>query len=381
MAYKSEVLKIDSPEEAPIAAARGVEVLAAGGLVAFPTETVYGLAANVANDGAFERLQKLKSRLDKPYSVHIGQVEQVKAYVSNPPAQARIMMQKAWPGPITIILPTGGKLATPAWNRGQVAQRVMHNDTVALRCPDHPIAQFLLSALNDPIVAPSANLPGRKPAVTAEEVLAELDGQIDLVLDGGKVKYGLSSTIVEFKADGSHRIVREGVVPRSAVEALMRRQVLLVCSGNTCRSPMAQALAEEVIAERLGCRVDQLESRGWRLLSAGTSAASGHPASDGAMAAMRQRGLDLSRHSSRELTTELIHTSDVVLCMTERHVETARALDSTAADRIFRLDAEGDVPDPIGGDPAHYVQTAERIRRALTARLSGLFEELGRKKE
>lgn len=379
MTYKTEVWKIDSTEEAPLAAARAVEVLAAGGLVGFPTETVYGIAASAANDKTYARLRKLKSRPDQPFTVHIGQVDQVKAYVSDPPASARIMMQKAWPGPVTIILPTGGKLATEAWNKGPIAERLVHKSTIALRCPDHPVAQFLLSALADPIVAPSANLAGRKPAVTAEEVLAELDGQIDLVVDAGRVKYGLPSTIVEFKSDGTYKIVREGVVPRSAVAALTRRQMLFVCSGNTCRSPMAEVLAVEVLAKRLGCRPSELEARGWRVLSAGTSAAAGAPASDGAIAAMRQLKLDLRSHSSRELTSELIHASDLILCMTDRHVESALALDAAAAGRVVRLDDEGDVPDPIGGSPQQYLQTAERIRRAIAARLSGLISDTGPK--
>jgi tRNA threonylcarbamoyl adenosine modification protein (Sua5/YciO/YrdC/YwlC family) len=376
MTYKTEVLKIDSNEEAPLAAARGVEVLAAGGLVAFPTETVYGIAANAANDKTFARLRKLKSRPDQPFTVHIGQVDQVKAYVAEPPATARILMQKAWPGPITIILPTGGKLANEAWN-GAIAARLVHKSMIALRCPDHPVAQFLLEAMTDPIVAPSAKLAGRKPATSAEEVLAELDGQIDLVLDGGKVRYGLPSTIVEFKADGSYKIVREGVVPRLAVAALTRRQVLFVCSGNTCRSPMAQALALKYLAGQLGVRPQELEAHGWRVLSAGTSAESGAPASEAAIAAMRQLGLDLSSHSSHLLTAELIHASDLILCMTDRHVESALALDATAAGRVVRLDVDGDVPDPIGGPLQQYLETAERIRRALEARLNDLLHQAG----
>ncbi len=377
MAGKTEVWKLDPAEEEPLAAARAVEVLAAGGLVAFPTETVYGLAANAANDAAYERLRKLKSRPDRPFTVHIGQIEQVKSYVERIPTTARCMMNKAWPGPITVILPTGGKLANKAWNDGPIAKRVVHEDTIALRCPDHPAAQMLLGALADPIVAPSANLAGHKPATTPEEVLAQLDGQIDVLLDGGKVRYGLSSTIVSFDVDGKYKVVREGVVPRSAIDRLTRRQILFVCSGNTCRSPLAQVIMLQMLAERLGTREKDLESRGWRVLSAGTTAMAGSPASDGAIEVARHLDLELAHHSSRTLTAELIRGSDLVLCMTDRHVEAAAGLDPTAADRIVRLDVEGDVPDPIGGSTQDYVHTAERIRRAIAARLDNLINEFG----
>ena len=377
MAYKTELWKIESVEEAPVAAARAVELLAGSGLVAFPTETVYGVAANAAMDEAYDRLRTLKNRPARPFTVHIGGPEQAMAYVADPPAPARWMMRKAWPGPVTIVLPTGGRLANEAWNEPRIAGRLTHEGTIALRCPDHPVARFLLGALSDPIVAPSANLAGRRPALTGEQVMEALDGQIDMVLDAGKVRYGLPSTIVAFEPDGSYRILREGVVPRSKVAELTGRQVLFVCSGNTCRSAMAEVLCRGVLAEHLGCGAKELAGRGWRIVSAGTSAASGAPASEGAIAAVRQFGADLTGHSSRLLTSELIRESDLILCLTDQHCGSVLDHDPTAAGRVLPLDEQGDVADPIGGSPGQYLQTAERIRRAIAARLGMLMADIG----
>jgi L-threonylcarbamoyladenylate synthase len=368
----TEVYKIETPEDIPAAAARGVEVLAAGGLVAFPTETVYGLGASAASDKAMRDLRRLKQRPARPFTVHIGEVERALAYVSDPPHSARRLMRKAWPGPVTIILPTAGRLATADWN-GRIAERICHKDTIALRCPDHPLAQYILIGVRDPVVVPSANPAGKKPPVSAEEVLADFDGQIDLVIDGGRSPLGESSTVVSFDAIGRFDIQREGAYRRETLEELMRKQVLFVCTGNTCRSPMAEGLARMELARRVGCKESQLEECGWRVVSAGTMSLGGSPATPEAVEAAGKLGANIRNHVNQPLTGALIESSDLVFCMTGQHVEEVTRLSPASADRVGLLDPAGDILDPIGASGEVYHQVAKRIHAAIQTQMDEIL--------
>ncbi|MGC9455456.1 MAG: L-threonylcarbamoyladenylate synthase [Phycisphaerae bacterium] len=365
---QTRVIKVQTEADIPAAAGEGAKVLAAGGLVGFPTETVYGIAAVASDDTAMERLRELKSRRDRPFSVHIGRPEDALRYVAAPPLRARRLMEKAWPGPLTILLPTGGELADPKLQDETLYARVCYNDTIGLRCPSDTVAARLLSAVDEPVVAPSANRAGSPSPRTGDEVLSELDGEIDLLIDAGATRYGRDSTIVLFNADG-WRVVRRGVYDERAVRKMMRRRILFVCSGNTCRSPLAAGIARKLYAERLGCRVGELSEHGLEISSAGLSASEGSRPSEGAVAAAREYGADISRHRTRRATVELITGADVVLCMTEAQVAAVGRL-ARDVGKVRRLDPRSDVADPIGGDMDAYRGTARQIARAVGNLLS-----------
>lgn len=182
-------LRVDpeNPEEGPIS--RAAEVIRGGGLVAFPTETVYGLGANALDDTAVARIYSAKGRPDyNPLIVHVADVEAVRELVVRWPDVAERLGRAFWPGPLTLVLPRGSR----------VPDRVSAGlPTVAVRVPAHPVALALLRAAGLPIVAPSANPSMAVSPTRAEHVEAGLGDRADLILDGGRTRVGIESTVVD----------------------------------------------------------------------------------------------------------------------------------------------------------------------------------------
>ncbi len=201
----------DATTRATIAAA--VEILRAGGLVAIPTETVYGLAADASNPSALRRLYTVKGRpAEHPVIVHIASIEALPRWAAEVPDAARRLAEACWPGPLTLILPRSASV--PDEVTGGRA-------SVGLRVPDHPLTLALLRAFDGGLAAPSANRFGRVSPTTAEDVRADLGDEVDLVLDGGPCSVGVESTIVDCSGDGPPRILRPGGVTAERIEAIL----------------------------------------------------------------------------------------------------------------------------------------------------------------
>ena len=367
---ETRIIQIKRGADIASASRDGAEVLNAGGLVAFPTETVYGVGARADRSSGLKRLRQLKSRsADKPFTVHIGSFSQVVDYVSLPTGVAGRLVRKAWPGPLTLIVPVVDPAAGSRVKErgGATMSAIYFENTIGLRFPDDAIAQELLKAVDGPVVAASANRSSRAPPRTAGEVLTELGGQIDLLIDGGKTRYGKASTIVRLK-DCSYEVVREGVYDARIVEEFAMFRLLLVCTGNTCRSPMAAGLARVLLAKRLECSESDLASRGVEVQSAGTMGGGGG-ASIEAVAVMSRRGIDLSGHNSIVVTPELIHQSDEILVMTESHRQSIVRMVPSAADRAHLLLGDRDIRDPIGAAEEDYEECARILEDGLAVRL------------
>ena len=208
--------------------ARAGQILRGGGLVAFPTETVYGLGANALDDAAVARIYAAKGRPQfNPLIVHVPDFDTAERYVVFNDV-ARRLAGAFWPGALTLVLPvrTGAnvsKLVTAGL------------DTLAVRVPDHPVGQAVLAAAGVPIAAPSANPSGRVSPTTAAHVIAGLDGRIDAVLDGGACGVGVESTIVA--CDGSPRLLRAGGIPVEALAACLGAPLEVGADPDTPQSP------------------------------------------------------------------------------------------------------------------------------------------------
>ena len=366
----TRVITARSASEIADAAREGAAAIEGGSLVGFATETVYGIAALATNGDTMARLRELKNRPQRPFSVHLGNPDDAFRFAREFTDDARRLIRKAMPGPVTLLVPTHGQLGDAelaAIPREQLYDRLVDADVIGLRCPDEPLAAAMLSAVRMPVVAPSANLAGERSPRTAQDVLASMDGKIDLLIDSGPTRYGKDSTIVDLSGD-SWRIVREGVYDERTLRRLMTRMYLFVCTGNTCRSPLAAGIAKSLLARKLGVAVQDLPDRNIEVLSAGVMAAQGQHASPEAVEAAADYGADLGSHRSRRVSLELIHAADMVFCMTEFHVAQVRQMAPQASSKVVRLDEAGDIPDPIGGGLGVYRQTAKRIESALQAR-------------
>ncbi|MBN2099206.1 MAG: threonylcarbamoyl-AMP synthase [Dehalococcoidia bacterium] len=204
------------------------EALRRGGLVAFPTETVYGLGADAFNAEAVKQIFVAKGRpLDNPVIVHIASVADLKALTSHVPERASLLIDRFWPGPLTLILRKSPDV--PDDVTGGL-------DTVAVRMPQNKIALALIKALGHPIAAPSANLSGRPSGTTAGHVLQDFAGKIDMILDGGPVAVGLESTVLDLSRKPP-AILRPGAITQEDLEPFLGRVVMGRGADDKKRSP------------------------------------------------------------------------------------------------------------------------------------------------
>ncbi len=367
----TEILSIPDSASVLDAATRAAGVLDEGGLVVFPTETVYGLAARADLPEAMARLRAAKSRgPDKAFTLHLGSIDQADRYVHALPPVARRLIRKTWPGPLTVIVPVknAAGVAAMAGKTAHAVAAIYHEASVGLRCPGDTIATHMLSLTGGPVVAASANLAGEPPPRTAQEACVSLrEHAIDLVLDSGDSRYRRPSTIVQMEG-GDYHLVREGVLDAGIIERLAVLRIVFVCTGNTCRSPMAEGFAKAWLAERIGCEPGALSKHNVEILSAGTAGGYGGAAAH-SVSAMAKRGIDIAGHQSKALTAAEVNNADLVVVMASGHRHAVLDMAPQAADCVIQLLDQEDVFDPIGGTSEDYERCAQLIERGVRARL------------
>lgn len=497
MRYHTEHLRLG-----PGALTRAADLLRQGELVAFPTETVYGLGANALDAAAVRRLFEAKGRpADNPLIVHLAAGDAVVDLVEVVPDAARVLMARFWPGPLTLVL-----------KRKPIVPDVVTAglDTVAVRVPAHEAALQLIRAAGVPLAGPSANLSGRPSPTTAEHVLADLGGKIAAVLDAGPTGIGVESTVLDVTTNPP-AILRPGGLPQEALESVIGRvelaerhparprapgqkyrhyaprarvvvvdgrsaeeisrqiancvrwhaargqraavlataetqgayagltvavtgsrhrleevaarlyaalryldglgvdyvyaeglprsglgaavmdrleraaggevmvaqdplRVLFVCSGNTCRSPLAAALLRREL-ERAGVR------RPVEVSSAGIGARAGDPMSAHARAVLAEEYGLPTEHSAMVLDRVQIAAADLILTMTAGHRQAVLELDPDATDRVHVLQeyvgSGGDIADPYGRGREEYRAAAAALQQAVAALVTRLRREGG----
>lgn len=228
---KTVVVRVDPVDPSAAALADAAQVLRGGGLVAFPTETVYGLGANALDPSAVARIFTAKGRpANNPLIVHVADVAEARKVAADWPDSAARLANRFWPGPLTLVLPKHDTVPDIVTAKGP---------TVAVRVPAHPVAQALLRAASLPIAAPSANRSSELSPTRAEHVLHGLDGRIDMLLDAGPTSGGIESTVVDLTATPP-RLLRPGLIGVAELEAvigsLFHVRSLTVAAPNSSQS-------------------------------------------------------------------------------------------------------------------------------------------------
>jgi protein-tyrosine phosphatase len=350
---------------------RGAELLSSGGIVVLPTETVYGAAGLINSDAARGRLGALRGgETGKPFTIHLARREDARRYLGPLNEFGERFLRKLLPGPVGLVFDVPPDRRREVAAGLKVAERDLYEgETITLRCPDHIVATDVLSSVEGPVAMTLAGTSAGSSSWSGEKMAQELDAKVDLIFDAGPSRYSKPSTIVRVGA-ASYQIVRQGVYDERIIERLLRTTILFVCSGNTCRSPMAEAITRRVLAERLHVPEPELERKGISVISAGSYAMPGSPAAAAAVAAVKDMGADLSHHRSRPLTVELIHQADMIFTMGRSHAAAVQALVPSATDKVATLDPAGDIEDPIGGDAALYKTLAGQLQTLIEKRLT-----------
>ncbi|MFT7540331.1 MAG: L-threonylcarbamoyladenylate synthase [Gammaproteobacteria bacterium] len=358
------------PEErAPRVLRKRIQALLEGSqVIALPTETVYGLAVRADDPVALERLRELKGRAaEQPLTWHVGSREVVQEFQGLIPLAARLA-ERYWPGPLTLVLkgvPSG---------LAHVAQR----GWVGVRLPAHLGTSTLCKDSEFPLVATSANRSGEPPATDAAQVLETFPRGLGLILDGGPCRLSEPSGVLRV-GPGHFELLREGLLPIEDLRRTAGRRIAFVCTGNTCRSPMAEGIARRVLEKRLGLVGDsavadasatQIADFGFQVSSMGVFAGPGAPVSSHSVDVLAEEGIDISSHTSSPAIPEEVLALDEVYGLTRSHVDALRSnLPPGKGKQVQLLDPEGrDIPDPIGAPRNEYARTRDAIRAAIERR-------------
>ncbi len=332
---KTKVLKVnpDLPEKNLINNA--ATLLRKGGLVAFPTETVYGIGAHYLDKKAIERLYKIKKRpKNKPFTVHIAGFEALKGLKICLSGHAERVINRFWPGPLTVV----------TFNKKK--------EKIGIRMPRNKIALELINTASFPIVAPSANMSGKKAPTSAKEVMDSFSGSIDMILDGGKTDIGIESTVIDVTKE-PFKILRQGALSKE--DLLADYNILFVCTGNSCRSVMAKGILEKLVKEAgLSEKIN--------IDSAGTGGFRGMKAAQNTIEVMKEEGIDVTMHSGKGITEELLKKSDIVFVMEEMHRDIILSRFSALSGKARLLKEGVGVVDPIGKSLEEYRRNKNIIK-------------------
>jgi len=331
-----------------------VQLLKEGKLVVFPTETVYGVGIALSKKDKIQAIYDLKSReQNKPLTWHIADLKAIDFNEVYYPYIVSFLAHRFWPGALTLIV------------------KIRTGDTIGFRFPQHKIARKLIEALGEPLLATSANISSEDPAVKVEQAKEAFGDKVPLYIDGGETDFKLSSTIVDLRSYPP-KIIREGNETEAVKKSIeqfgkfnfMKKQILFVCTGNTCRSPMGEGWMRNYLQEN--GHSDQFIVK-----SCGTAAFGGIPPSQEGIDVLHEEDdIDISHQRSSALTPELITESDFIFVMTLEHKNYILNFYPEAESKIAVLN----ILDPVGMGKESYKNIYHQIKENCQKELAWVLK-------
>ncbi len=348
-------IKLSPTQVDPSLVREAVDAIRKGDRVVLPTETVYGLVALPGDDLSIARLRQTKQRPpEHKLSLHISDRTQLEKFACSPLPYVERLLARFWPGPLTVVL------------------NALDGGTVGLRVPAQPFTQAVIKELGGSIFLSSVNISGEKPLLSADEIAAGFPN-IDVIFDAGPPHLGIASTVVRLTGP-EPEVLREGILDRNDIAKTIAKTIIFVCSGNTCRSPIAEGAAKSQIAERLNSEVGDLLARRINVESAGVSAFAGLPASQNAIAAAADIGVDLSKHRATPLSVGDISRASAIYCLASHHYQQVKNIAHDQDNKVKLLRKDGaDIQDPFGSQLETYQRARDQIVEALSERKSEIL--------
>jgi L-threonylcarbamoyladenylate synthase len=343
---------------------RALSHLRAGRLVVLPTESIYMVVASALAPGALDAIDRAVGP-NTPATILLGQAIEVFDWLPAFRSVGIRLARSFWPGPLTLVSGSGTMRGLLPYLSRPVQERLAPSGQFSLRLPYHEAARQVAQRLGTPLLAVPTEW------ISADQVKASLGEKDVLIVNDGRTSFAQADTVVE--VNGRNWSLRqEGAIPAEDITEAAPCRIVFVCTGNTCRSPMAEGICRKLLAERLRCSRDELGEHGFIVQSAGVAAGPGNPATAEAVDAIREIGADISAHRSQPLTIELMVQADRLFAMTAGHL---RMLYGVRGVTPALLSPFGDdVDDPIGGSAEQYRDCARQIKTYLEALLPELCE-------